>query len=72
MSYSGSFRVSKLNENSYFREGDEGNLSIWNHLRGINKTVISKPDLRFHCTGEDFSRKNNLGLLNITEVFKMY
>ncbi|XP_052075666.1 uncharacterized protein LOC127713089 [Mytilus californianus] len=35
--------------------GTADNPAVWDNLRGIGKLVISKPDFRFHCTGEDFS-----------------
>lgn len=47
-------------------EGDKGNRSVWKQLRGMNKTVVAEPNLRFYCTGEDFSAKNSL--LTVTEV----
>lgn len=54
----------------YFRKRNEDNQSVWNHLRGMNGAFISKPDLRFYCTGDYFSARNNL--LTVTEVFAIY
>ncbi|XP_052067687.1 uncharacterized protein LOC127706981 [Mytilus californianus] len=47
--------------------GTADNQAVWDNLRGIGKLVISKPDFRFHCTGEDFSDVDS-NLLTVIKV----
>ncbi|CAC5426267.1 unnamed protein product [Mytilus coruscus] len=48
--------------------GTADNQAVWDNLRGIGELVISKPDFRFYCTGENFKDIHSK-LLTVIEVY---
>ncbi|XP_052072340.1 uncharacterized protein LOC127710495 [Mytilus californianus] len=50
--------------------GTADNQAVWDNLRGIGKLVISKPDFRFHCTGENFKDLHSKSLTVIEVKYK--